>query len=77
MLRNSEDLNTIFQMILSALFSLMHWFKASHQRLSEAHSTLKVNFMRPPLTILHKLTPTLSLLALVFLHRTFPLGFTS
>lgn len=54
MLRNSEDLNIIFQMILTALFSLMHWFKASHQRLSEAHSTLKVNFMRPPLTILHK-----------------------
>ena len=75
MLHNSEDLNIIFQMILTALFSLMHWFKTSHQRLSEAHSTLKVNFMRPPLTILHKLTPTLSLLALFFLHRTFPLGF--
>lgn len=60
MLRNSEDLNIIFQMILTALFSLMHWFKASHHRLSEAHGTLKVKFMRPPLTILHKLTPTLS-----------------
>lgn len=77
MLRNSEDLNIIFQMILTALFSLMHWFKASHQRLSEAHSTLKVNFMRPPLTILHKWTPTLSSCSVFFLHRTFPLGFTS
>ena len=52
-------------MILTAVFSLIHWFKASHQRLSEAHSTLKVNLTRSPLTILHKLTPH-SLLALFF-----------
>lgn len=31
MLCNSEDLNVIFQMILTAVFSLIHWFKASHQ----------------------------------------------
>lgn len=67
MLCNSEDLNIIFQMILTAVFSLIHWFKASHQRLSEAHSTLKVNLMRSPLTILHKLTPhSHSHLALLF-----------
>lgn len=60
-----QDRNIIFQMILTAVFSLIHWFKASHQRLSEAHSTLKVNLTRSPLTILHKLTPH-SLLALFF-----------